>query len=140
MSPSFVPGSERAAVGSVDAAAAAKLAAPNRSRMRFGASSPLAVDDAATLAGRLDLPLTSRSRPDSSSSSSARLRFSARKGTNPPLLVPVFAVVVVVVVVIVGAGVVVVVGMTTLEVDAGGLTRDSRSASSGSEDGSSSSR
>jgi len=63
---------------------AAKLAGPNRNRIRFGPSSAVPVGP--VLIGRFGLPLTSRSRPISSSSSSARLRFSARNGTNPPPL------------------------------------------------------
>ena len=164
MSPSFAPDSERAAVGSVDDAAA-KLAAPNRNRIRFGPSSPAPV--APVLAGRFDLPPMSRSRPILSSSSSTRLRFSERSGTNPRLPTPgpvpaavagttvvvvvllvttdgvgVVAVAVVAVVVVVVV-VVIVGGVEMVPAPEGGAvlaeTSDSRSASSGSEDCSSSS-
>src|SRR6266403_5489836 len=144
LSPSLAPDPERAAVGSVDDAAA-KLAAPNRNRIRFGPSSPPPV--VPVLVARFDLPLTSRSRPISYSSSSARLRFSARNGTNPlllPLPVPAVADVVVVAVAEIGEGSVNVVEMAlpaaaTADVEGLDDTRDSSSASSGSEDWSSSS-
>ena len=139
---------------------AAKLAAPNCNRIRFGPSSPAPV--ALVLAGHFDLPPMSCSRPILSSSSSTHLRFSEHSGTNPqlPTLGPVPAVVVVVVVVVTvdGVGVVavavaVVVVVVVVVVIVGGVEMvpapeggavlakmsDSRSTSSGSKDCSSSS-
>jgi hypothetical protein len=165
VSPSFAPDSERAAVGSMDDTAA-KLATPNRNRIHFGPSSPAPV--ALVLAGHFDLPPMSRSRPILSLSSSTHLCFSKHSGTNPrlptpgpvPAAVAEMTVVVVVVVVVTADGVrvvavaiaVVVVVVVVVVVIVGGIEMvpapeggvvlaemsDSRSASSGSEDCSSS--